>query len=330
MIIVNRQIYYNYIADKLEILSFRIKTNGKLNLLDLNIHSETFYRDVLNILYDYNLNPSNVGKSNYEAIDLIDEEKKLVLQVTATATTTKINDTLKKTKIKELSDQDYRLKFIFIADEAKKLRAKTYKNNHNINFDSTIDILDKVSVLESVTQLKIEKLTNLYDLMQKEFGEKPDPVKLSSNLVLIVNFLAKENLGNVINTIQLNDYGIEEKIGFNDLNEIKESTFDEYKVYYGILDRIYEEFIREGTNKTLSVFRKITSFYEKELIVKGLSNVDKFFNIIGKVEDYVLQSDLLKEIPEEEIDMCVRIIVVDAFVRCKIFKNPRGYTHVAP
>jgi hypothetical protein len=330
MIIVNRQRYYNYIAEKLEILSFRIKTSGKLNLLDLNIHSETLYRDFLNIIYDYNLEPSNVGKSNYEAIDLIDKETKLVLQVSATATTTKINDTLKKAKIKELAKLDYHIKFVFIADEAKKLRDKTYLNENNINFDSKIDILDKVTILESVSQLTIDKITSVYDLMQKEFGERPDTIKLSSNLAAIVNFLAKENLGNIVNKIQLNEYGIEEKIEFNSLIDIKESTFDEYKIYYGILDRIYGEFIREGTNKTLSVFRKITSFYEKVMVVKGLTNVERFFNIIEKVEEYVMKSDLLKEIPEDEIDMCVRIIVVDAFVRCKIFKNPRGYTHVAP
>lgn len=65
------------------------------------------------------------------------------------------------------------------------------------------------------------------------------------------------------------------------------------------------------------------------MVVKDLSSVEKFFNIIGKVEEYVMKSDLLNNIPEEEIDMCVRIIVVDAFIRCKIFRNPRGYTHVA-
>jgi hypothetical protein len=328
MILMNRQRYYNYIAEKIETLAWRIKTTGKLNLLDLNIHSETIYRDMLKILYEYNLEPSNVGKANYEAIDLIDEEKKIVVQVTSTATSTKINDTLKKQKIKDLAALDYRLKFIFVADEAKKLRDRTYINSHDINFDPKEDILDKVTILESVAQLSIDKLTNLYDFIQKELGEKPDIRKISSNLAAIINILAKENLGNITNDIQLNDYGIEEKIRYNSLFDIKESTFDEYVIYYGILDRLYKEFTREGSNKTVSVFRKITSFYEKEMFKQGITNVEKFFNIVGKVEEHVIHSDILTEIPEEEIEMCVRIIVVDAFVRCKIFRNPRGYTHV--
>ena len=32
--------------------------------------------------------------------------------------------------------------------------------------------------------------------------------------------------------------------------------------------------------------------------------------------------------PIEELQLCVDILVVDAFIRCKIFKNPEGYHHV--
>ena len=326
---MNRHRYYNYISEKIEILSYRINAGGKLNLLDLNIHAEVFFRDLLNMLYEYNLEASNVGKANAEAIDLIDKRNKKVVQVSSTATKQKINNTLNKDKIKELSAQGYNLKFIFIANDARNLCGKSYDNKYKIAFDSNSDIYDKVSILESINQLSIDKITNIYDLIRKEFGEQPNTLKLSSNLAAIVNFLSKENLDEVSNPVQLNEYGIEEKIAFNDLNNIKESTFDEYKIYYGILDRIYNEFILEGTNKTVSVFRKIVSLYEKEIIVSGSTNTERFLNIIGKVEEHVLRSNLVSEIPEEEIEMCIRIIVVDAFVRCKIFKNPRGYTHVA-
>ena len=61
------------------------------------------------------------------------------------------------------------------------------------------------------------------------------------------------------------------------------------------------------------------------MLNKESTNVGEVFNVIEKVEEHVLKSDSVSEIPEEEIDMCIRIIVVDAFVRCKIFKNPRGY-----
>lgn len=46
---MNRSTYFNYIEEKLGVLSFRINTRGKINLLDLNIYSETFFADMINI-----------------------------------------------------------------------------------------------------------------------------------------------------------------------------------------------------------------------------------------------------------------------------------------
>lgn len=323
-----RETYYNYIAEKIETLSARIKTGGKLNLLGLNIHSETFFRDLINLIYDYNLKPANKGKANYEAIDLIDLDNKLVIQVTATASTTKVNDTLKRDKIKELAESGHNLKFVFISDHADNLRKRTYINMHSIKFEPSTDILDKASILEAILQLEVAKLVEVYDLVKNELGENPDATNLNSNLVSIINYLASKDLNEVKNIIELNDYGIEEKIDHNELMAIKNSTFDKYKVYYGTLDRIYQEYIRQGTNKVVSVFHKIASFYEKEIISNDQSNVEMFFNIIRRIQDYVINSGSLGHIAEEEIEMCVRIIVVDAFIRCKVFENPRGYTHV--
>ncbi|WP_429975407.1 SMEK domain-containing protein [Enterococcus sp. DIV0086] len=80
---MNRQFYYNYISEKIEILAQRIKTNGKLNLLDLNVHSEVFFCGVLNNLYGYTLKTANNQTANAEAIDLIDDNSKIVIQVTS-------------------------------------------------------------------------------------------------------------------------------------------------------------------------------------------------------------------------------------------------------
>ena len=93
-----------------------------------------------------------------------------------------------------------------------KIEGITYNNIHNITFDSNTDIWDKITVLEKISQLPIDRMTVMHDLIQKEFGERPGTLKLSSNLAAIVNFLSKENLDDVSTKIQLNDYGIEEKL----------------------------------------------------------------------------------------------------------------------
>jgi ribosomal protein L23 len=327
---MNRQRYYVEISEKLEILSHRIKNSGKLNVLDLNIHAETFYRDLLNCVYGFKLKSGNISSATMEAIDLIDTENKLVIQVSSTATKQKIEKTLCKEKTSKYAADNYKIKFLFIADEAKNLRGKNFDNPYKISFSSTEDIMDKVSLLTSISQLSIAPYSLVHDLFIKEFGGSTDFSKVTSNLARFINLLAEEDLDESgSNSTLLNEYNIDEKITYNELDLIRETTINEFKPYYSKLDRLYKEFEHEGKNKRASVLRKITSFYEKELCNTYTNNVEKFFNVVSNVEAYLYNSKNLNDIEEDVVEMCVKFITVDAFIRCKIFKNPEGYNHVA-
>ena len=49
--------------------------------------------------------------------------------------------------------------------------------------------------------------------------------------------------------------------------------------------------------------------------------IDNLIELIRNSKNYI-------EIPYDELDVCVSILVVDAFIRCKIFENPEGYNYV--
>jgi len=53
-----------------------------------------------------------------------------------------------------------------------------------------------------------------------------------------------------------------------------------------------------------------------------------FLYVIDKVCDEVKRSANFNDISIEELLFCVKILVVDAFIKCKIFKNPEGYNYV--
>ncbi|WP_364146569.1 SMEK domain-containing protein [Paenibacillus sp. LPE1-1-1.1] len=93
---MNRSEYFNYIEEKLQVLAFRIEKRGRLNILDLNIYSETFFADLLNLLFNFNLVNLNVLKQNVEGIDLVDINGKIIAQVSSTCTKQKIEGSLKK------------------------------------------------------------------------------------------------------------------------------------------------------------------------------------------------------------------------------------------
>lgn len=321
---MNRSEYFNYIEKKISFLSHRIKIRGKINLLDLNIYSETFFAEMLNKVLDLKLKNMNAIKQNVEGIDLIDEENKVIAQVSSTYTKTKIENSLKKDIIKQYSD--YRFIFVPIVGDSPNFRNKIIANPYGINFNINEDIYDIPRILRIVLNMSIRNQKEFYTFIQDELGGDIDIVKVDTNLATIINILAEENLTNV-EPPQINDFEIERKIDFNHLQKAKD-IIENYKVYYSKLDEKYKEFDKQGANKSLSVFS--TLFKQYNLLKRKIDDdVELFYTLIDEVVKYIQNSKNYAEIAYEELEMCVCIIVVDAFIRCKIFKNPKGYNHVA-
>ena len=318
---MNRSSYFNYIEQELNTLSYRIKVRGKINLLDLNIYSETFFAELVNRLLKYNLKNINVIKQNTEGIDLIDKKNKVIAQVSSTCTKQKIESSLKKNIFKDYPN--YQFKFIAIAGDADKLRTNTFENPHNAFFSPYDDIYDIKTLLNLVLDLRIKEQRELYEFIRDELGKNIDMVKVDTNLASIINILSKENLSAVADSPEINSFEIVRKIEFNDLISAQ-PTIDDYKVYYSKLDEKYSEFDKQGANKSLSVLSVIRKQYNKLIV----NTEELFFSIIDNVVELIKGSKNYVEIPYEELEMCVSILVVDAFIRCKIFKNPEDYNYV--
>lgn len=321
---MNRSNYFNYIEEKVALLALRIENRGKINLLDLNIHSETFFADLLNMLLGYQLINLNIFKQNIEGIDLIDKKNKIIAQVSSTCTKQKVETSLKKKIFDDY--KGFRFKFVSISKNAEKLRKQDFDNPYGALFLPKEDIIDIASIVNIVLGMPIDKQKQVYEFIKEELGEEIDIVKIDSNLAAILNILASENLARNIESPEINTFEIDNKIDFNDLVTVKD-TIDEYKVYYHKLDEKYAEFDKQGANKSLSVFHVIKSQYTK-LLPESKDSHDLFFAIIDAVMGIIINSKNYVEIPYEELEVCVYILVVDAFVRCKIFKNPEGYNHV--
>lgn len=322
---MNRSNYFNYIEKELNTLSYRIKIRGKINLLDLNIYSETFFAELISLLLKYDLKNINLIKQNTEGIDLIDEKNKIIVQVSSTCTKQKIENSLAK-KIFE-NYRGYHFKFIAIVGDADKLRSNTFNNPHKVTFSSADDIYDIKSLLNIVLNLQVKEQRELYEFIRIELGDTIDIVKVDTNLASIINILSQEDLTEVTASPEINPFEILRKIEFNNLLSVQ-PTIDDYKIYYSRLDDKYKEFDKQGANKSLSVLSVIRSQYTK-LLGKIQDPHEMFFSIIDNVIDLIKNSKNYIEIPYEELEMCVSILVVDAFIRCKIFKNPEGYNHVA-
>lgn len=317
---MNRPNYFSYIEEKLNLLALRINSRGRLNILDFHLHSEDFFQHLINELYGWNVLNENENNLNVEAIDLIDHDSEMVLQVSSTSTKQKIESSLSKDLIKTYSN--YTFKFVSIAKDSDDLRKKSFDNPHSIKFNPSVDILDKNSILKTVKGLNIDHQKRIYELIKKELGNDLDFLKLETNLAAVINILSKEDWNKSEALEQKIEFDIERKISFNNLNSSK-GIIDDYYVHYGRVDKIYSEFDLLGNNKSNSVLSTIRKEY---LVEKSNSSDDElFFRVLDKVQDKVLNSANYETIPVDELELTVSILVVDAFIRCKIFENPENY-----
>lgn len=291
-----------------------------MNILDLNIYAENFFAGLCNIIFDFELQNLNYINQNIEGIDLIDEKNKILIQVSSNCTKEKIENSLNK-KI-YLNYRDYSYKFILIGKEVNKsLKKYKFSNPYNIKFNPEEDIWDINSLLKEILNLNIKKQIELFEFIKLELGEINN-MNIETNLAKVINILS-EKLEFNFSSPEIIDFAIEDKIKFNKLENVRE-FIDEYKIYYYKIDEIYNEFDKEGKNKSYSLLQSFKREYIK-LKNAGKDSSTIFYEIINNAIETVLNSSNYDKIAFEELETCIYILVVDAFVRCKIFENPEGY-----
>ena len=98
----------------ISVLTAYIHYMGSLNMHDINISSEQFICDLLNILYNVDLKNANNNSFNNVGYDLISETKRKIVQVTSTDKPDKIINTINviEHNIQERREKLYRLKEI--------------------------------------------------------------------------------------------------------------------------------------------------------------------------------------------------------------------------
>jgi len=124
-------------------------------------------------------------------------------------------------------------------------------------------------------------------------------------------------------------FEIKAKIKYNDIRRNK-ALIDEYKVFYTKVNSLYQILEEQGSFKKENLLRNIRNIY---LRVKGKyvgNDVDPM-RIIRDNADNIIEDvqDMLLVMAEEKTSNCaedisfgVSLIMVDAFMRCKILEEP--------
>ena len=124
----------------------------------------------------------------------------------------------------------------------------------------------------------------------------------------------------------LNDFEINRKIDFNNLQSLKETIYT-YKNHYDQVNAIYSTMDKEGFNKSLMALQHISDIYNQACSINS-TDVQIYISTVNLICEEIKESANFTNSTTEELLYCVQILVVDAFIKCKIFKNPKGYSYV--
>lgn len=319
---MNRNIYVTKIKTLLNILKGEIKDSGKLNLLDVNVHVEDFFRDLLNLIYGWQLQNMNQSDPNAAGGDLCSDDDKIVIQVSSTTTKDKIQSSIDKLSAEQFAE--YRFKFLRIDGDVIKLRKESYNTHDDIVFDPSVDIIDISTLLKDIANLDIACLRRVCELCEKEIVPLDTPKVTETDLAIVVKALAT-NVKDWSKDPRPIKYDIEKKIDFNHLEE-RRRLINDYKLYIGKLNAVYGEFVDNGTDCEFIILQNLSDMYSRYL---GQYESNALFDkIVDEARELVLNSKSAEDIPVDRVNVCINVIVVDAFIRCRIFEDPEGYSYV--
>ncbi|MDY0121279.1 MAG: SMEK domain-containing protein [Sulfurimonas sp.] len=183
---MNRQDYQKSIINSLTWLSTQVTVNNKLNLTDINVHSENFYRDLLNLAFDYNLENINIIDPNAAAIDLGDEANKFAIQVTSTSALAKTRHTVNKFIEKSLHEKYEHLVILNITEKTTHTVPTVGDETYSLNTKN--DIWDIGDLAVKINDLSLPKIQEISNFLNQQLYMKPTE-KLPRNIETILRLI---------------------------------------------------------------------------------------------------------------------------------------------
>jgi len=257
----DRQSAFNKISYVLAITRLDIQHHQDISDYSLNIHSENYWRDVFNFVYDAKYKNANFYTDNAPCIDLVDSTSKSAVQITTTRTKEKIDKTLKI-----LTDEDfkgYSVKIYYLIDKAKPEKStKTYiKGKYGVDLDDVV--FDASDFVKDINDLSTPKLVELCNIFFSPYEKKYTDIKV---LDLTIRDLVERH--SEIKPSFDEDYQsleVEDKIKLNKLNGKVSSKIIECLDYTCLIDEVADGSVKDGLQSLV-----VNDFYKK-ILIRNLS-----------------------------------------------------------
>ena len=295
--------------------------SNSVNLQDINVIAENFYRDFLNLLYGYNLQNANHGQQNVASIDLFDEEKRFVVQVTSDNSSTKVHDTINGFNERSLYENYDRLIMLVITTKLNFPRAKFGKIGDSL-FSKENDIIDFTTILNDINDLKLEKLELIKDFIVKEVGLKAPfhkRNKESNEVETIMKLIEYLSANSDIDNSLEKEPDPERKIylRFADYADYLTGTYKELAHIYVTPLNAAEKAIGLDGVKVLKIQLYLKSLSNRYLNEKNGNPQEAIYAMVA------FFSNKLSDANFDFDEIAAEFYLIDELIKCNVFPNPK-------
>jgi phage terminase large subunit-like protein len=285
---MNKKKLVDRVAELLARFRAEVENLNSLSLYDINIHSENVIIPILNKVYGLNLVNANVEEKNNSAIDLIDKENRIAIQVTSTASGEKVKHTLEQyLKYKKYLEFDTLIIYV-ITSKQKSYSESSFSKiiNKEFIFNCTEHIYDYENILNEINSwISIPKIQEVTELFEFEFSDE----KINNRKYFLENKdkIISETLYPNIIEVQLPEKVYIGTIGVNRDEIITKSWETEYKLKkrasdWSVINKSFEFLEIPFVRDWIAFEKKIISF-------KKLDDKNEPLNKLvedGTVEEY--------------------------------------------
>jgi len=262
-----RKLAFDNISRMLAITRYDIEHHQAINDQSLNIHGESYFREVFNFVYGYDFKNANFETQNAPCVDWIDKSRKLAYQITTTRDNKKIEKTLLALTKPEY--KGYEIKIFYLLDKSKPQKETRDAIEERFNIKLSETLLDYTDLIKNIEKLEENRLIELDKKYFRGIGYKyTDDIVLNlifKHLISEKKFVKKrydDDFGTIDTT---------EKIAINSINSRIAADINKGLDYTKIIEDIDSE------DNLLTDLRSliIDDLYKEILIANLKSKISK-------------------------------------------------------
>lgn len=314
---LKRKQYLDRILEIFSYIKSQVELSTSGNLTDINIYSENFYRDCLNLIFGYQLENINIIEPNAAAIDLGDEKNKIAIQVTSSGALSKVKKTVKKFNDKNLGSKYNRLIILNISMK-KKHKAQVVGEKDQHQLDIANDIWDISDLMNEISNKSIEEITEIKEFIEAQtvFSGTESIAKEIKTFQALISMLSDDNHPGVGHSFvdEPDPTGKIEERFYHHTDYLKGEFKDLYSEYGGVLADVFAN-------------EQLGHVQIRRLRIHLRTDSDRILTECRGDAREALQrlvSEFSSRLEASGVDYdisAVRFFLIDELIRCNVFPN---------